>query len=436
MTHGEQLPDRIEEFAACLRDLVARIDQDEGWCGVFWRRDPEGMRACLDGREVPPWDVVEALLQDLASVSGPQEAARVTVRVRPLHHASARAHDAAPGGREALIDRMDVMAGEQSYALDRSRTAATPEDAAWARDDYERATARIRELEARLAQLDAVGESGAAVPGARDDADRPLRGGERPATTGPHPSTKRRQGGRARASTRARPRGSARFAGLPQQEEPATTSLPDKEVDVAPKGARFAGAARRRSRPPAPRPPDESARRVVAEAVESLQRLREAGRTGEAHIVLVEAVHWPPAHLPLLAAALHRAGLGADWATLLWEAGSLPPDRLAAAAEALSAAGLAADGEQLLRQGMGTGTGRAPAEVADAVSRLAAQGRHHEAHALVDAYVSCRTPQECARAAQSDPGHLVPLIVEAARRVSDARYHDVLHALRVAGRTV
>ena len=60
----EQLPARVGEFANYLNDLMARLDQGGGWCGVFWQRDPDGMRACLDGREVPPWDVVEALLQD------------------------------------------------------------------------------------------------------------------------------------------------------------------------------------------------------------------------------------------------------------------------------------------------------------------------------------------------------------------------------------
>ncbi|MGW5638259.1 hypothetical protein ACWEWQ_26100, partial [Streptomyces sp. NPDC003832] len=63
----EQLPAQVREFANYLNGLMARLEQGGGWCGVFWRRDPEGMRACLDGREIPPWDVLEALLQDLGS---------------------------------------------------------------------------------------------------------------------------------------------------------------------------------------------------------------------------------------------------------------------------------------------------------------------------------------------------------------------------------
>ncbi|MDG4860800.1 hypothetical protein P8605_21975, partial [Streptomyces sp. T-3] len=66
----EQLPDQVREFAGYLQGLLARLDQGGGWCGVFWQRDPDGMTACLDGHEVPPWDVVQALLHDLAADAG------------------------------------------------------------------------------------------------------------------------------------------------------------------------------------------------------------------------------------------------------------------------------------------------------------------------------------------------------------------------------
>lgn len=68
---------------------------------------------------------------------------------------------------------------------------------------------------------------------------------------------------------------------------------------------------------------DDEARRATVETVERLVRLRREGHSGEAHALLAEAAYWPAARLPLLAAELHRAGLGADWATLLWEAVSL-----------------------------------------------------------------------------------------------------------------
>ncbi|MFD5544936.1 hypothetical protein ACFWIJ_45910, partial [Streptomyces sp. NPDC127079] len=70
----DQLPGRMREFANYLDGLLARLDQGGGWCAVFWRRDPDGMLACLGGREVPPWDVVTALLQDFAAAHGPEAA--------------------------------------------------------------------------------------------------------------------------------------------------------------------------------------------------------------------------------------------------------------------------------------------------------------------------------------------------------------------------
>ncbi|MFV2120911.1 hypothetical protein ACE14D_21685, partial [Streptomyces sp. Act-28] len=60
----------VGAFAQWLRGLTAPLDQGGGWYGAFRRRDPEGMRACLDGADVPPWDVVESLLHDLAALRG------------------------------------------------------------------------------------------------------------------------------------------------------------------------------------------------------------------------------------------------------------------------------------------------------------------------------------------------------------------------------
>lgn len=115
----DQLPGQVREFAQYLKGLLTRLDQGGGWCAVFWQRDPEGMRACLDGWEVPPWDVVEALLRDLAVAYGDRAAAQETERARTLHRASLAAYDARPGGREALGDRLDVMLREQRYAAER-----------------------------------------------------------------------------------------------------------------------------------------------------------------------------------------------------------------------------------------------------------------------------------------------------------------------------
>lgn len=164
----EQLPDQVREFASYLSGLMKRLDQGGGWCGVFWQRDPDGMRACLDGWEVPPWDVVEALLHDLAAEYGARAAAQEAQRARSLHGASLAAYDARPGGRDTLGDRLDVMLREQRYTAERQaelnrqlHAAGTREEAdavrldlAWAHDDHERATARCTELRLRMENLD------------------------------------------------------------------------------------------------------------------------------------------------------------------------------------------------------------------------------------------------------------------------------------------
>ncbi|MFI6037372.1 hypothetical protein ACIBBD_25000 [Streptomyces sp. NPDC051315] len=514
----DQLPDQIREFADYLDGLVARLDQGTGWCAVFWQRDPDGMRACLDGREVPPWDVVEALLQDLAAEHGTPVAAREAERARPLHLAALVAHDDRPGGRDALGDRLDVMLREQRYAVERQAelgrllaAATTREEAdalrldlAWARDDHERATARCAELRYRIAESDrrtgngqvwpaqVIRRPGGAVAGATaavyDDAPTdqasPYDARTSAAGGGPgaeHASRSPRQGNAPEpgprdgylpqppapagqpaparptgptpgpaagapaptAKQRKRRRGGARFAGLAEEETaapvvvpPAAQPGPPAAASTArrtPRGARFAGAAEAVEARPQPQaePLDAAARRETVEAVSRLVRLRGEGRGGEAHALLAELAHLPAPRLPLLAVELQRAGLTADWTTLLWEAASLPADRLVPAADALAGAGRTADGEQILRQGVV----RPAEEIGKAVRDLAAQGRHREVRALLDAYVRARTPEEAAGSAAPDPRTLAPLLLEAARGVSDERHRDLAHALRVAGLT-
>ncbi|MFB6932341.1 hypothetical protein [Streptomyces chartreusis] len=516
----DQLPARMREFVNYLDGLTARLDQGGGWCGVFWLRDPEGMRACLDGREVPPWDVVESLLQDLAAQYGPGGAGPETERARALHAAALAAYDARPGGRDAIGDRLDVMLREQRYAAERQAelsrllTSATSRDQAeairldlaWARDDHERATARCAELRFRMADLDRraasareraiqrdrmeeagafhIGDGGGGGDGSRAERlgerradsgpaadpaewhsragapDGPGPGQERPAgpyvaesvarmpdepdarhtsapDTGPAPVPKQRK----------RRRGSARFAGMVEEEaapvvvpptaEPVLPTLPAQPAATTrrtPRGARFAGADDAGAAV-TPEPQVQAAgpedRREVAGSVQALVRLRREGRSGEAHVLLVEAAHWPAVRLPLLAAEMQRAGLGADWATLLWEAASLPAEGLVAAADALTAAGRAEDGEQILRQGVL----RPAPEIGQAVLGLTGAGRRREVRALLDAYVRVRTPEEAARSVETDPRALVPLLLEAARGVSEECRWDLVHALRVAGFT-
>ncbi|MFG2124586.1 hypothetical protein [Streptomyces sp. NPDC048710] len=667
----DQLPGRVREFANYLDGLLGRLDQGGGWCGVFWQRDPEGMQACLDGREVPPWDVVEALLQDLHAAFGPAAAAAERERARVLHAAAVSAYDARPGARDALRDRLDVMLREQRYAAERQaelnrllteapsreEADALRLDLAWAHDDHERATARCAELQARMANLDrravevplldglqarggghggvpgpdgapvtperhgaaagslagavgadagggsrgprtegfggggAVGDGGA-PPASRAGFGGAVRAGgdEGPLTPGAHgfggpgagggartsgaegfgraaaaggggaatpagagapgaawpgagaapfhshdaqaadhdgrlaasagdgrdpwfagpvadhalrpavpdagpvvrqagsvrgpsswpaasdvgpvvgpaesavdpapqsamsyadpavpppaapPTHETTPGAAPEAPTPAKPRkrrrGSARFAGM-VEDAGAPAAVPQAPVaavpEVAvgrrtPRGARFAGAAEGTEvvEGPVEAVLDAEAGAAVAGVVEQLVRLRGEGRTGEAHVLLVEIARWPAARFPLLADRLQRAGLGADWATLLWEAASLAAERLVAAADALEAAGRVADGQQMLRQGVA----RPAEEIGAAVLGLDAQGRGREVRALLDAYVRVRTPEEAARSVGADPRRLVPLLLEAARGVSEERHWDLVHALRVAG---
>ena len=515
----DQLPGRVREFANYLNGLLARLDQGAGWCAVFWQRDPDGMQACLDGREMPPWDVVEALLHDFAAEYGTPAAAYEADRVRPLHAAALADHDARPGGREALGDRLDVMLREQRYAAERQaelgrRLAASPIgpeadairlDLAWAHDDHERAVARCAELRYRMAALDRLagdgqvgdaqvirrsptgttgGPQAPAAPGHGTPAvyapevtasptapaygaydltptaygadpsgaiaadAHPAAGAgtldpafEPPARTAPaDPSVATAPA--VLPKQRKRRRGSARFAGMAGEDDAPVVVPPAAEpVSPAPapsarrslRGARFAGAADTVERHHEQRrePLDAEARREAVQAVERLVRLRGEGHSGEAHALLAELAHWPAARLPLLAAELQRAGLSADWTTLLWEAASLPAERLVAAADALAAVGRTADGEQVLRQGVS----RPADEIGQAVLGLVEEGRGREARALLDAYVRVRTPEEAARSAAPDPQSLVPLLLEAARSVSEHRHRDLVHALRVAGLT-
>jgi hypothetical protein len=466
----------VREFAQYLNKLMAKLDQGGGWCAVFWQRDPDGMRACLDGQEVPPWDVVEALMYDLDSAYGPAAAAQETERARALHDASLAAYDARPGGRDALGDRLDVMLREQRYAAERAaelthrlRSATTRVEAdtvrldlAWAHDDRERATARCTELRTRIEHADrraphdfardaAHGRentAGGPVPVVPEEAVRTVPDADPGAARASEAAPRAAAPAPPRQRAKRRPRGGARFAGAVEAEDGPPVVPEDDRPRVpaaapaagrggrAPRGARYAGVAEHTegeaaapAQPRARQPLDDDARREIAGTVEHLVRLRREGRSGEAHALLVEAARWPAARFPLLAADLHRAGLDADWATLLWEAGSLPADRLVAVADALHAVGRAPDGEQMLRQGVA----RPAEEIGEAVLALTAEGREREARALLDVYVRVRTPEEAAGTAQARPRRLRPLVLEAARRVSEERYREVAHALRVQG---
>ncbi|MGW0672905.1 hypothetical protein [Streptomyces sp. NPDC002746] len=444
--HQHAVP--LGEFAHYLRYLARLLDPARGWYGVFCVRDPEGMRACLEGTEIPPWDVVDSLLVDLATARGDVFAGRESVRAAELHATSAAAHDRRPGGRQQLVERLELMLREQAHAAQRLRAAheggaagaVDAQAAAWARDDHERAAARCAELRRRLAAVqDAAPEvppPAAPAPAAAAPApaapDPPAPAPSAPAVPAPHPvGLASNPTPVPAAPARRRPRG-ARFAGLDADEESPGSAVPVLPVPpvaaTVPRGARFGGAPAV-EKGPAEAPVDPAAVKAARNTVAALLRLRTEGRSGEAHGVLCEAAGRPADRLPVLAAELQRAGLDADWATLLWEVSSLPPAALAAAATALSEAGRPEDCGRLLRQGVA----RPAAEIADAVTALDRAGRGPQAQALLGAFVRVRTPQDAARVAESDPRRLVPQLLAAARGVSQARERDVVHALRVAG---
>ncbi|MYT30357.1 hypothetical protein GTY73_16365 [Streptomyces sp. SID8354] len=446
------------------------LDPAAGWYGVFARRDPEGLRACLEGREVPPWDVVESLLRDLAARHGERAVRTAEPRARLLHARAVADHDARPGSRPALRERLELMLREQQRAARHAReleaaarTAVDPPEGvrlsrelAWARDDLARAQARVQELRARLAALPdrpgPVSDAAAGVPGplAETVPGAPIEAVPRPVAeavpdlpveAAPEPPAEAvRHRGAARA---ARPRG-ARFAGLelpdgPSSADPVPVEPPAAQPAAAPRpaprGARFAGAyaapdAKSGAPDDAPPPdPGPEARRFATATAHRLARLRSTGATGPAHAELCAAASRPAPELPLLLAALEDVGLASDVPVLLWEAAGLPPAGLAAAADALAAAGRPADGTTLLRQSVA----RPVAEVAATALALLDLGRSGQARELLAGVARSRTPEEAAALAEVDPGTLGPLLLAAARAVSRDRHHDLAHALRAAG---
>ncbi|MFF6832752.1 UL36 very large tegument protein [Streptomyces sp. NPDC012438] len=156
-------PAEVAEFTHWLAGLTARLRPDAGWYGVFAARDPEGLRACLVGTELLPWDVVSSLLQDAGEpVGGP-----LALRGRALYAAAAGARGRLPGAAAALAERRELMERERRHAESRARelgarlravpgpgpeeAARLERDLAWIRDDHARAAARVAELTARLA---------------------------------------------------------------------------------------------------------------------------------------------------------------------------------------------------------------------------------------------------------------------------------------------
>ncbi|MEU6439578.1 hypothetical protein [Streptomyces sp. NPDC047046] len=515
--------DPVADFARAFGELLAGLDPGGGWCQVFWARDPRGMRACVDGTETPPWDVVEALVEDHVARAVPGTAPRqASAGLRTAYLAALSARDARPGAAGELARRLPGMVRERERAaarvadLERGLAGADGSAAAhlhghlaWARDDLRRAEARSAELADRLARLEPTDEYGAAGgPGpaaerggggapVRGRAGTPVRGwagggafvpggagggalvpdgagggvpkssgsGRRsagayvprggavwdgraaepvrdptPSSSAPAPAPGREPaaGGSVEpVKLRGKRRRSARFAGvddalvepgsvLPPSGAPLATGAGAREALT---GARFAGSTVREGGE-AIAPDAEGARRA-GELLRLLDRLRAEGREGEAHLLLVDAAHWPPAHVCALGSRLAADGLAADWSTVLWEAAALPLPPLTALATALDAAGQHADAARILRQGVV----RPLWEVAEALADPAVTGVPGALDRLAASCVSARSAEDLARIAASAPGTLTAPLLAAAARASDLRHDALTHALRVAGVT-
>ncbi|MFD9726336.1 hypothetical protein [Streptomyces sp. NPDC059072] len=296
----------IIQLSDYLRGLTQRLDPGAGWYGEFLHRDPDGMRACLDGRAMAPWDVVESLLADLAVARGAEFAERESAYAARLRAAAVTAWDRLPGGDAELRTLLAASAAQRadseaalrhlaerlSSTTDPAEAEALSRELAWTRDDATRATSRQADLTSRLAAVSPPGEAAPApaapaAPGSPPGSDRP--GPAAPGTPGPvgagpwvpgharpegepleavprqrAPEVGERPVGRAegRWLRGGRRSGGARYAGSAAPEPPAFTPPPGAGTPapyLAPSGARFGRTGPERGAPAAsPRPPERT----------------------------------------------------------------------------------------------------------------------------------------------------------------------------------
>ncbi|MFJ9592331.1 hypothetical protein ACIRS3_06180 [Streptomyces virginiae] len=486
----------ISQLSGYLRGLTQRLDAGAGWYGEFLRRDPEGVRACLNGAAIPPWDVVESLLRDLARAGGAELAARETVYAARLRAAAVTVWDRLPGGEDELRTLLAAAAAQRAEsedalrsltarlggAADRAETDALTRELSWTQDDVARAAARHEDLAARLTALRAdplptvprqrrdgapTEPAGPARPGPHLEpraADVPAQtaaeAGPRPVApdltdpraAAPQPQDEPQGESAARAAAvqppvgraegrwlrGARRGGGARYAGAAAPDAPAFTPPPghsDTEPHPAPRGARFG------HRRPEPAPEPEAA-------------------TAPAPAVAPEPPTRPPGAVAAELLALRAQGRTGEAHALLCQAAAWPAGQLPHLAAELARAGLAADWNTLLWEAaslppvqlaaaaaalgeagreadcdalLRQGVSRPASEVADAALALGAAGRTREADTLLGAFVRVRTAEEAAALAHHDPRWFTPRLLQAAGLLPGARHRDLLHALRVAG---
>ncbi|MFD5412765.1 hypothetical protein [Streptomyces nojiriensis] len=486
----------ISQLSGYLLGLTQRLDPGAGWYGEFLRRDPEGVKACVDGAAMPPWDMVESLLRDLAGARGAEFAARETVYAAQLRAAAVTVWDRLPGGegelRTLLAAAVAQRAASQTTlrsltvrlgrAADRAETDALTRELAWAQDDVARAVARHEDLAARLRALragpdglwparpeearwlpgvprqrEARAEPGAGPSGepSAEPGAGPSAGPETPAAEEPparaEPPVGRAEGRWLRGARRT---GGARYAGSAAPEAPAFTPPPGH-----PGGDGTPGSG-----PGAALPPPRGARFGIPDDPDPAPEVPGGAEAAPPPVPRPEHPAGPSAGVPGAVAAalltLRAQGRSGEAHALLCEAAARPAEQLPALAAELTGAGLAADWNTLLWEAaslpperlaaaaaalgaagreadcdalLRQGAARPAAEVADAALALGGAGRIREADALLGAFVRVRTAEEAAGLARHDPPWFAPRLLRAARALPGSRHRDLVHALRVAG---
>ncbi|WBB62146.1 hypothetical protein O7599_06330 [Streptomyces sp. WMMC500] len=492
----QALPPEMAELARFLRQITGWLDEETGWYGVFRRGDPDGLRACLDGSVLPPWDVVGSLLHDLAEHGDRRAAGAALPRARDLHRAAVAAYDARRPDRAALTAVLRARLTEHRAAEDgaerlRARLAVEPDpwtaqqledELAWVRDDATRASARCAELRGRIEALDrqAAGREPAAPPpaalrGARFAGAAPApppvlpavggayegvppgaagSGAERAAGAagaGPAPGSggAGRSGAEAGEAVPPPPRG-ARFpgsdaagagappaAGIPESAGGATPvpSVPP------PRGARFAGAGAGGGRGGGGRRRKDAAEADRAAARRAAGR-RLAGETAATVAALRDAGRTGEAYARLSTAAAGPPEALPDLVAELErtvgtaEVATLLWEAAALPPERLTGAADAFAAAGRTREALQLvrhAAARPVPELAAILSALHRAGRDRESEELLDAFAATRGSDEAVELAGADPGRLVPQLLRAARRGPAQRHRRLAHALRSAG---
>ncbi|MET9639628.1 hypothetical protein ABZY83_25055 [Streptomyces virginiae] len=427
--------------------MTQRLDAGAGWYGEFLRRDPEGVRACLNGAAIPPWDVVESLLRDLAGAGGAELAARETVYAARLRAAAVTVWDRLPGGEDELRTLLVAAAAQRAEseaalrsltarlgeAADRAETDALTRELSWTQDDVARAAARHEDLAARLTALradplptvprqrsphapQAEAPTGPAEPQLRDGAPTEPAA---PVRTGPLIETPPGAGGNAQSAAQAGPWPVAPAPTGPRAAEPRPQDAPEQAAVLPPvgraegrwlRGARRSGGARYAgaTAPEAPAftpPPghaDTEARPAPRGARFGRHRPEPQPepqpepppQAAPAPAAAPAPPTRPPRAVAAELLALRAQGRTGEAHALLCQAAAWPAGQLPHLAAELARAGLAADWNTLLWEAASL----PPVQLAAAAAALGEAGREADCDALLRQGVS-RPAAEVADAA-------------------------------------